>query len=68
MIYTTGKSDAQAPTEKAIATQIALLALAGHAVHKSRCGDFIICKYGITKYCQDFDALQAFSRKLGVTK
>ena len=53
---------------KAEATQIAELALAGHAVHKGRSGDFMVCKYGMSRYCQDFDALQAFARKLGVTK
>jgi hypothetical protein len=58
----------QAPTNKTITTQIAQLALAGHAVHKGRCGDFTVCKYGMARYCHDFDELQAFSRKLGVTK
>jgi hypothetical protein len=58
----------QAPNGKAIANQIAHLALAGHAVHKGHCGDFTVCKYGLAKYCQNFDELQAFSRKLGVTK
>jgi hypothetical protein len=62
------EQDIQAPNGKAIATQIAHLALAGHAVHKGHCGDFTVCKYGLAKYCQDFDELQAFSRKLGVTK
>jgi hypothetical protein len=58
----------QAPSGKTIATEIARLALAGHAVHKGNCGDFTVCKYGMTKYCQDFEELQAFSKKLGVTK
>ena len=53
---------------KAEATQIAQLALAGHAVHKGKCGDYMVCNYGMSRYCQDFDALQAFARKLGVTK
>lgn len=53
---------------KAIATQIAKLALAGHAVHKLQCDDFLVCKYGYSHYAQDFEALQAFARKLGVTK
>lgn len=58
----------QAPSGKAIATEIARLALAGHAIHKGSAGDFTVCKYGIAKYCQDFAELQAFSRKLGVSK
>ena len=53
---------------KAIATQIAELALAGHAVHKLQCGDFLVCKYGYSHYAQDFEALQAFSRRLGVSQ
>ena len=53
---------------KAEATQIAELALAGHAVHKGKCGDYLVCKYGLSRYCQDFEELQAFARKLGVSK
>jgi len=53
---------------KAVETQIAVLALAGHAVHELRCGDFLVCKYGYSHYAQDFDALQAFARRLGVSK
>jgi hypothetical protein len=53
---------------KAITTLIAELALAGHTVHKLRCGDFLVCKYGYSHYAQDFDALQAFASKLGVCK
>lgn len=51
---------------KAIATQIAKLALAGHAVHKGQRGDFIVCKYGLSRYCQDFAELEAFARQLGI--
>lgn len=53
---------------KAEATQIAELALAGHAVHKGRCGDYLVCKFGLSRYCQDFAELQTFARKLGVSK
>jgi hypothetical protein len=53
---------------KAEVTQVAELALAGHAVHKGRSGDYLVCKYGLTRYCQDFDDLQAFARRLGVSK
>lgn len=49
-------------------TQIAKLALAGHAVHKGQSGDYLVCKYGMSRYCQDFLELQAFARKLGVSK
>jgi hypothetical protein len=51
---------------KAIATQIARLALAGHTVHKGIHGDFTVCKYGLTRYCANFAELAAFPRQLGV--
>ena len=64
----THKADSATGTQhsKAITTLIAELALAGHAVHKLRCGDFLVWKYGYSHYAQDFDALQAFACKLGV--
>ena len=52
---------------KAIATQIAQLAIAGHAVHQLTDGGYWVCKYGYTHHAKDFAALQAFARKLGVT-
>ena len=54
-------------TVKAVSTQVARLALAGHVVHKGQHGDFTVCKYGMTRYCKDFTELQAFARQLGVT-
>ena len=53
---------------KAEATQIAELAVRGHAVHKGKSGDYLVCKYGLSRYCHDFDELQLFARKLGVSK
>ena len=58
----------QARDGKAIANQIARLALAGHAVHKRQSGDYIVSKYGMTRYCTNFAELQAFAVKLGVTQ
>ncbi len=52
---------------KAVSTQVARLALAGHVVHQGQHGDFTVCKYGMTRYCKDFTELQAFARQLGVT-
>lgn len=66
--FPTGAVIEQVPCGKAIATEIARLALAGHTVHKGGSGDFTACKYGMSKWCQDFAELQAFSRKLGLTK
>jgi hypothetical protein len=64
------ETDAQAEStsEKRITTQIAKLALAGHAVHKLKSGGFMVCKYGLTKFCCDFAELHAFARKLGVNE
>lgn len=53
---------------KAVTTQIAILAMAGHAVHQLTNGAFLVCKYGYTYHAPTFEALQAFSRKLGVTQ
>jgi hypothetical protein len=53
---------------KAIATQVAQLAIAGHVVHKGQSGDYLVCKYGMSRYCQDFAELQAFALQLGVTQ
>ncbi len=53
---------------KAIATQVARLALAGHVVHKGQHDDFTVCKYGLSRYCTDFAELQAFAVKLGVNR
>jgi hypothetical protein len=40
----------QAPDPKARATQIAHLAIAGHAVHKLADGGYLVCKYGYTHH------------------
>lgn len=66
--FRTGDAKGQAPDGKAIATQIASLALAGHAVHQIADGGFLVCKYGMTHHAQDVAALQAFAKKLGVSK
>ena len=64
--YATG----QRPS-KAIATQVAELALAGHTVHKLQSGDFLVCRWGNSQYAQyvqDPEALQHLARKLVVSK
>lgn len=52
-------------SDKTIATLIAQFALAGHVVHKGECGDFTVTRWGLTRYCQDLDALQAFAKQVG---
>ena len=53
---------------KAIATQVAQLAIRGHAVHQLKDGGFLVCKYGHTFHAADFAALLAFARRLGVSQ
>lgn len=53
---------------KAIATQVAELAIRGHAVHQLKDGGFLVCKYGHTFHAVDFVELQAFARRLGVSQ
>ena len=66
--FRTGDATGQAPDGKAIATQLARLALAGHAVHQLADGGFLVSKYRYTHHAKDFAALQDFARKLGVTQ
>jgi hypothetical protein len=53
---------------KAVTTQIAQLVIAGHAVHELTNGGYLVCKYGYTYHACDFETLQDFARKLGVSK
>lgn len=56
----------QAHDGKAMAHQLARLALAGHVVHKGKSGDYLVSKYGMARYCADFAELATFAQKLGV--
>ena len=49
-----------------VAHLIGRLALAGHVVHHGQTGDFTACKYGLSRYCPDFAALQKFAGIVGV--
>ena len=53
---------------KAIATQVAQLAIRGHAVHQLKDSGFLVCKYGYTFHAIDFAELKAFARRLGVSQ
>jgi hypothetical protein len=64
--FRTGGAIKQATDGRDISTQIAQLAIAGHAVHKGSAGDYLVSKYGMTRYCEDFTELQAFARQFGV--
>lgn len=47
-------------------TLIAQFALAGHVVHRGRYDDFIVCKFGYSRYCQDLNELHAFAMRMGL--
>lgn len=53
---------------KAISTHIAQLALKGHAVYELADGGFLVCKYGYFHHAPDFEALQVFAYRLGVSQ
>ncbi len=52
--------------EKEVASLIARLALAGHAVTRGRNGDFLVSRWNLSRYCQDASALLEFARRVGV--
>lgn len=68
--YTLSTNDLDFPTgqrlRKEESTLLARLALAGHVVHRGRCNDYTVCKYGYAHYCQDLIELHAFAVRLGV--
>ena len=64
--FRTASDDEQPPDGKVIATLTAKLALAGHVVHQGQCGDFTVGRWGMSRYCQDADALKAFAIQVGV--
>jgi hypothetical protein len=68
--YTLSTNDLDYPTGRRLrkeeATLLARLALAGHVVHRCRCNDYTVCKYGYAQYCQDLIELHAFAVRLGV--
>ena len=69
-LTTTDTNDLNSATgqrhSKAITTQIAELAIRGHAVHPLKDGGYLVCKCGYTYHATNFAALQAFARRLGV--
>ncbi len=56
----------QLACDKTTATLIARFALAGHAVHATGDGGFLVCKYGHVKNVPDIAALHAFALQVGV--
>ena len=53
-------------TDKGLAILKAKFAMAGHQVHDGDTGDFLVTRWGMSRWCEDVDSLQAFARLLGV--
>lgn len=53
---------------KAITTQVEVRALAGHAQHELRCDFFLVSQYAQNYYAHGYAHIQAFFRKLGLSK
>lgn len=51
---------------KETANLLAQFALAGHSVHRGDEGDFLVCRYGLSRWCEDFAELRAFAVRVGV--
>jgi hypothetical protein len=39
---------------------------AGFLVHQGKNGDFMVCKHGHSRHCENFAELQGFAKKVGV--
>jgi hypothetical protein len=57
----------QALDSEAMTIQIARLAPIWHYVIKGCEGDFLVCKFGLSRYSREFVEFQEVSAKLGVT-
>lgn len=51
---------------KALATLKAQFAIAGHQVYEGSNDDFIVTRWGMSRYCENLAGLQAFAKQLGV--
>ena len=47
-------------------TLIAQFSIAGHLVHKGECGDYLVLRWGMSRFCKDLEALEAFAKQVGV--
>ena len=65
---TTNPADYARLHVKRKATVTAQLALSGHMVHDGPSGDFLITRWGQSKYCQDLESLEKFAVQVGAVK
>ena len=47
---------------------IAQLAVAGHAVHKIQSGGFLVCKQGMSRFCENVAELRKFATLVGADR
>jgi len=66
--YTPNATSTNYPTGGRLCKQesplIALLVLAGHFVHRGRCGDYTICQFGHSLCCREPIVLHAFALRV----
>lgn len=56
------------PDAKAVATLMAQLAIAGHAVHRAADGGYLACRHGCVRFCRDLAELEKFAILVGAVK
>ena len=56
----------QAQVDKGLATLKAKFTMAGHQVHDGDTGDFLVTRWGMSRWCEHVEALRTFARVLGV--
>lgn len=52
--------------KRAAKTLVAKLALAGHTVHQDRFGGFLVSRWGVSRFCMDYESLREFAKQIGV--
>lgn len=52
--------------KRAAKTLVAKLALAGHTVHQDRFGGFIVSRWGVSRFCMDYESLKLFAQQVGI--
>ena len=57
---------ALAVSQQAMATPKAQFQLAGHHVHESQTGSFLVSRQGMSRHCENFHELRKFARMVGV--
>lgn len=59
------RNDGASTREKLLATICAALALRGHQVHTLASGEFLVCRWGLSRVCPSIETLRTFARQIG---